>query len=312
MWPPNIPKLNFSSLETHSDRIEGGLCTKSGIQKKWEPGKPLISIITVVRNGEQYLEQTIRSVLNQTYENIEHIIVDGGSADGTLDIIRRFENRIAYWMSEPDEGIYHAMNKGSRIASGDYALYLNADDYLYRNDSIEQALRFGLDGNEWPLLIVGKVIYAAKDKLFRDWVYPTSESQIHRYNPPHQATLIGLPIYKQVFYNHFLKLRGDYDFWAALRLQGLFQFKYVDSTISVFRLGGVSNNAKKEYFKYVEKAMSRYIRHGDFSVIRLIKDVIRAGIKSGLASILGERLYYRFILYNAYRFRRSFLRDEKK
>ena len=234
--------------------------------------------------------------------------MDGASTDGTLDIIRKYEDRIAYWMSEPDGGIYDAMNKGSRIASGGYALYLNADDYLYREDSIEQTLRLGLDGNEQPLLIVGQIIYSVKDKLFSDWIYPISESQIYKYDPPHQGTLIGLPIYKHVYYNSFFKLKGDYDFWANLRQKNLFQVKYVDNIISVFRLGGVSNSGKGELLKGVEKEFSRYIHQRNFSIIRLIKYFTRASIKKTLSNIMGESLYYRHVLYNAYRFRRHFLR----
>jgi glycosyltransferase involved in cell wall biosynthesis len=93
-------------------------------------GTPLITIVTVVLNGEEYLEQAIRSVINQPYEHIEYIVIDGGSRDGTLDIIRRYEKQIDYWVSEPDEGIYHAMNKGWAASHGDYVYYLGADDVL--------------------------------------------------------------------------------------------------------------------------------------------------------------------------------------
>ena len=92
---------------------------------------PRISIITVVYNGASTLEQTILSVLKQTYSRIEYIIIDGGSKDGTVDIIKKYQDRIAYWVSEPDEGIYDAMNKGIRHASGDWIYFLGADDILY-------------------------------------------------------------------------------------------------------------------------------------------------------------------------------------
>ncbi|MFC1848878.1 glycosyltransferase family 2 protein [candidate division CSSED10-310 bacterium] len=96
-----------------------------------EPGqkKPLISIITVVLNGEIYLEQTIQSVLQQGSSLIEYIILDGGSTDGTLDIIRSYEDRIDFWQSEPDQGIFDAMNKGVRRAAGQFIGILNADDW---------------------------------------------------------------------------------------------------------------------------------------------------------------------------------------
>tara|TARA_R110000823_G_scaffold174253_1_gene306864 strand:+ start:249 stop:1247 length:999 start_codon:yes stop_codon:yes gene_type:complete len=96
-----------------------------------KPEKPLITIITVVFNGELFLEETIQSVLNQTYENVEYIIIDGGSTDGTLDIIRKYEHAIDYWVSESDKGMYDALNKGLALAQGDILNFINSDDYFY-------------------------------------------------------------------------------------------------------------------------------------------------------------------------------------
>jgi len=90
--------------------------------------KPLISIITVVYNAEKTLEQTILSVINQSYSNIEFIIIDGGSKDGTTNIINKYSSKIAYWVSEPDNGIYDAWNKGIKNATGDWICFLGADD----------------------------------------------------------------------------------------------------------------------------------------------------------------------------------------
>jgi glycosyltransferase involved in cell wall biosynthesis len=88
----------------------------------------LISIITVVFNGEQFLEETIRSVINQNYDNVEYIIIDGGSTDGTLNIIKKYEDKISYWVSEKDGGIYDAMNKALDVASGVWINFMNAGD----------------------------------------------------------------------------------------------------------------------------------------------------------------------------------------
>ena len=89
-----------------------------------------ISIITVVYNGSEFLESTIKSVINQTYDNIEYIIIDGASTDGTVDIIKKYQDKIDYWVSEPDKGIYDAMNKGIERATGGGLLFLNAGDYF--------------------------------------------------------------------------------------------------------------------------------------------------------------------------------------
>src|ERR1700739_123500 len=105
--------------------LKGG----TGLHKTNQPHLPLVSIITVVYNGSKYIEQTINSVLNQSYKNIEYIIIDGGSTDDTLNIIKRYESKIDYWQSEPDEGIFFAMNKGISLAKGELIGIINADDF---------------------------------------------------------------------------------------------------------------------------------------------------------------------------------------
>nr|WP_294950617.1 glycosyltransferase family 2 protein [uncultured Mucilaginibacter sp.] len=100
--------------------------------------KPTLSVITVVYNNMADIGRTMLSVLNQTYPSIEYIVIDGGSADGTLDIINTYKNRIAKLISEPDKGIYDAMNKGLALATGDYVLFMNSGDEFYAADTVEK------------------------------------------------------------------------------------------------------------------------------------------------------------------------------
>jgi glycosyltransferase involved in cell wall biosynthesis len=135
--PPNPERKGEGGLRTqgyfkHSYNEANGLSNNSPL--------PLVTIITVVFNGEKYLEQTIQSVINQTYDNVEYIVIDGGSTDGTVDIIRKYEEQIDYWVSEPDEGLYFAMNKGISLASGEVIAILNSGDW-YELDAIKNSLK---------------------------------------------------------------------------------------------------------------------------------------------------------------------------
>ena len=120
--------------EKNENLVHGGLRLKNIFKKK--KNHFLISIITVVFNGEKYLEETIKSVINQTNKNFEYIIVDGGSTDRTLDIIKKYDQQIDYWISQEDKGIYDAFNKGLKLVSGDVIGIVNSDD-TYNNECFE-------------------------------------------------------------------------------------------------------------------------------------------------------------------------------
>ena len=126
--------------ENDTRRIENGLRTKGYFKNSFK-NKPLITIITVTYNSELFLEETIKSVLNQTYENIEYIIIDGGSTDKTLDILKKYENAIDYFISEPDKGMYDALNKGFSVATGKLINFCNSDDVFYSNNVIENIVK---------------------------------------------------------------------------------------------------------------------------------------------------------------------------
>jgi glycosyltransferase involved in cell wall biosynthesis len=118
---------------------EGGL-RKRGLFKSNLP-EPLVTVITVTYNCGHCLEETILSVLNQSYSNVEYIVIDGGSQDGTLDILKRYNHAIDYWVSEPDKGIYDAMNKGIRFSSGEWLNFLNAKDTFCESGTIESVAK---------------------------------------------------------------------------------------------------------------------------------------------------------------------------
>lgn len=106
-----------------------------------ENNMPLISVVTVVFNGAQCLEETIKSVIGQTYPSIEYLVIDGGSSDGTADIIRKYAPRLGFWISEPDNGIYDAMNKGIKHARGEWIIFMNAGDSFYDDNTVREVFR---------------------------------------------------------------------------------------------------------------------------------------------------------------------------
>lgn len=116
---------------------------------------PKFSVITVTYNAQAVLEDTIQSVISQTYHLIEYIIVDGGSRDGTLAIVDKYKDRIACLVSEPDKGLYDAMNKGIRLATGDYLCFLNAGDSFHEDDTLQQMVHT-LKGGELPDILYGE------------------------------------------------------------------------------------------------------------------------------------------------------------
>ena len=117
----------------------GGYRT-TGVSSVKEEDKPVVSIISVVYNSEAYIEKTIKSVLSQIYSNIEFVIIDGGSKDKTMDIIQKYDKSIAYWQSEPDKGLYYAMDKGLKMATGDYVWFINSGDLIYDEQTLKNVI----------------------------------------------------------------------------------------------------------------------------------------------------------------------------
>jgi glycosyltransferase involved in cell wall biosynthesis len=184
-------------LDANPQRLgEGGLRTK-GLFKTAQPGQPLVSILTVVFNSARFFEQTILSILSQDYDNLEFIIIDGGSTDGTLEIIRKYEHAINYWVSEPDSGISDAFNKAVALAAGDYLNFQGASDYLI-SDSVVSAMMRGVDARH-DMLVCGRVARVAE----------TEENQVLRIEPKYyrptfdkRILLLRMPFPHQALFTH--------------------------------------------------------------------------------------------------------------
>ena len=227
---------NVLFLQEGKGRLgEGGL-RKRGYFKTSRPDKPLITIVTIVFNGEQFLEKTIQSVINQTYDNVEYIIIDGGSTDGTLDVIKSYEHAIDYWVSENDEGIYDALNKGIALTTGQYINFMNAGDWLFKNETL-RSIFSSLEGAEvtYGNLEVryasGRKRHVEAGKVRDMW----KGSQFC-----HQAVFVNTQYQKANKFNLGTKIVADFEFFYSSWRSGA-NFKHISLTVCSFQAGGVSD-----------------------------------------------------------------------
>lgn len=227
---------------------EGGMRLQNNYKKSY-PYKPLISIITVVYNGERFLEKTIHSVIRQHYDNVEYIIIDGGSTDGTVDIIKQYENKIDYWLSEHDNGISDAFNKGITCCSGDIIGIINADDYYCSQHILNSIIAKYQKGRH---IMHGDLIqmrYKMSSKSEFKPIYKKSSSNAFndilkcRMGKIYHPTLfVTLATYKSVgLFCIKKKLAMDYDFLIRSLAKNV-NFIFVDEYIANMRLGGISDD----------------------------------------------------------------------
>ncbi len=232
-------------LPARADRKgEGGLRAQ-GIFKRSQEKKPLVSIVTVVYNGAKHLELTIGSVAGQRYENIEYIVIDGGSTDGTLDILHRYDGSIDYWVSEPDSGIYDAMNKGLKVAAGSYIMFLNADDALCEEAVLSLLKRVNESGRDYCVGAVKTV----PSNIVVEPVYPLEAGRVYFGMPyPHVGAIIPLSVYKKVgLFETSYRICADYDMAMRIHLSG-YRASKADGVVARIMEGGVSSSwrTKKE------------------------------------------------------------------
>ena len=223
---------------------------------------PLISIITVVYNDKFGLQRTIDSISNLTYERIEYIVIDGGSTDGTLDIIKKNKSIIDYWVSENDNGIYHAMNKGIKISNGDWLNFMNAGDY-FANKNILNQIDFFINKNT-------DIIYGFK-RQENKYHYPINikKLEIGEIFANHQSMFFNkTKLHQELYYNENYKIYADYELVNRLyRLQNSI-FKYVGLLVADFEIGGISGEISSQ--KRIEKYTIVYKSYGFFGLVQAI------------------------------------------
>ena len=227
---------------------------------------PKISVITIVYNDVTHLEGTILSVIGQSYSNIEYIIIDGNSSDGTVDLIQKYDPQISFWKSEPDKGIYDAMNKGLAVASGNYVLFLNSGDKLYHPNLFCEIVD-RID-NVLPDVIYGETMIIAEDG---------TEIGLRRLRPPKELTgkslKYGMLVCHQSFlakrnlvpaYNLKYKLSADYD-WMLNVLKKSTNILNSNQIIAGYLDGGVSKKQMRN--SLIERFIIMAHSYGWFSTL---------------------------------------------
>ena len=242
---PTCGVHNFYPDLTGRRIIEGGR-RLSNVLKNNDFACPLVTVITVVLNNEKKIETCIESVLNQTYPNIEYIIIDGCSTDATVEIILKYQDRVDYFISEPDHGIYNAMNKGLKLARGEYIAFLNADD-RYFTYAVEHSIQNIVD-NRLDISYAG-FYYADVDSvaILADEARPWNESMLIQGIPGgHETFFVHKNCYNSIGgYNESYRLAADYQ-WVIRAFKYGFKSKPLKSTLLVMATGGASFNAKLE------------------------------------------------------------------
>ncbi len=228
-------------------------------------GERKISVITACYNAASTIEQTIRSVLEQTYEHIEYIVIDGNSNDNTLDIIKRYQDKIDIVISEPDQGIYDAFNKGARLASGQYIHYLNADDYFLHSDVITQAVRemnhlpeadiyyggimFKNDITDYFSILNRSISY---DEFAKGLMLP------HPAMFTRKETMLAEGLFDTSY-----RIAADFELTAKIYKHHPERVIHFPVLMTVFRLGGISSRASNQGMvdSEVQRVASRHFDH---------------------------------------------------
>lgn len=229
----------------------------------------MISIVTINLNNKKGLERTIKSVLAQTcFDEIQYIVIDGGSTDGSVDVIKQYADGIDYWVSEKDKGIFNAMNKGLSYLKGDYVLFLNSGDYLVSKTTIEEVLKY-LDGSA---IVYGNQIFSKKNKAMVNYTsydyvtefvdkYPDKldDTFFKRRALPHQSTFIKCDYHKKHHYSEDYKIIGDWKLMREAIMIDKVSYKHIPMIVSNYNMEGVSAQDDtyvveiNDYYKSIDK-----------------------------------------------------------
>lgn len=222
-----------------------------------------LSIITICFDEVSSIRRTIESVLLQTYADFEYIVIDGNSSDGTTDIIAEFKDNIDIFISEPDSGIYNAMNKGLRKAKGDYVIFLNGGDYFTSNNVIKNVINHLADYE----IVFGDII---KSNSSHENTTSLSKTTLDPFTffthtLPHQGTFIKRELFNRFgLYDESFQIMGDYEFFKRVIVKFKVKAGYIPITIAIFNTDGISSNPRYRRLQKREAARARLMTYGLF------------------------------------------------
>ena len=213
------------------------------------------SIITICLNERNNIEKTIKSVINQNYKDFEYLIIDGGSIDGTAEIISKYSDKLSYFVSEKDQGIYSAMNKGIRHSNGEYLLFLNGGDYLAEINVLSKFI----DEDFSEDIIYGNLFLDDKveKKIFKN-IKIDDEYLFNNYIS-HPSTFIKKDLFnKYGLYNEGYKIAGDYEFFLKVILKYKATCRYFNEGVSVYNTNGISSQSKYSKLQIAERRKAQF------------------------------------------------------
>ena len=209
-----------------------------------------ITILTATLNSEKTLEQTISSVVAQDYKDIEYIIIDGNSTDNTIKIIKKYERYGVKWISEPDDGLYDALNKGIEMATGDYFMVLGSDDSLYSKDSISKVVA-NLEPDTDVLSATVIVVDDKSKKCYKLYNHHASDNKkFFGEMIPHQGMIVKTSFGKKYQFDKKYKIAADFKFFLQCYYCDNIKFKFIDEPVTFYSSNGLSANEELRCVEY--------------------------------------------------------------
>ena len=271
--------------------------------------KDKISIVTVCYNSIESIEKTICSVIEQTYDNIEYIVIDGGSTDGTVEVIKKYAKHIDYWISAPDQGIYDAMNKGIKLAHGEWIHFRNSGDFFLNKKSLESFFETPIPND--VIVVHGNCLYYDENGWFEQT--PPSLRVSYKEEIPvlHPAAFVRLKVQRQNPFDMQYSSSADYCFFYKCCEMG-YKFEYRPIAIVAFARGGFSSNWERAYFEDC-RIQGKFDRIGSRIRVychyynRKLREFIKSFLMAIIPSYRKKKENMRLSVYSPYPFNTDFL-----